>query len=57
MQATGCSADDAERTLQACDYRVKVAVVALKRGIDTRRAERLLLAHAGSVHGALEAPA
>jgi N-acetylmuramic acid 6-phosphate etherase len=57
MQATGCSADDAERTLQACDYRVKVAVVALKRGIDTRRAERLLQAHGGSVHGALEAPA
>ena len=49
-------AHDAERTLQACDYRVKVAIVALKRGIDTRRAERLLQAHGGSVHGALEAP-
>jgi N-acetylmuramic acid 6-phosphate etherase len=56
MQATGCSADDAERTLQVCDYRIKVAIVALKRGIDTRRAERLLHAHGGSVHGALEAP-
>ena len=56
MQATGCSAIDAERTLAACDYRVKVAIVALKRGIDTRRAERLLQAHGGSVHGALEAP-
>jgi len=55
MQATGCSADDAERTLQACDYRIKVAIVALKRGIDTRRAERLLRAHGGSVHGALAA--
>jgi N-acetylmuramic acid 6-phosphate etherase len=55
MQATGCSAVDAERTLAACDYRVKVAIVALKRGIDTRRAERLLQAHGGSVHGALEA--
>ena len=55
MQATGCSADDAERTLQACDYRIKVAIVALKRGIDTRRADRLLQAHGGSVHGALEA--
>jgi N-acetylmuramic acid 6-phosphate etherase len=55
MQAAGCSADAAERTLQACDYRVKVAIVALKRGIDTRRAERLLQAHGGSVHGALEA--
>ena len=55
MQATGCSADDAERTLQACDYRIKVAIVALKRGIDTRRAERLLQAHGGSVHGALMA--
>jgi N-acetylmuramic acid 6-phosphate etherase len=55
MQATGCSADDAERTLAACDYRIKVAIVALKRGIDTRRAERLLQAHGGSVHGALEA--
>lgn len=56
MQAAGCSAIDAERTLAACDYRVKVAIVALKRGIDTRRAERLLQAHGGSVHGALEAP-
>ena len=56
MQASGCSADDAERTLRACDYRIKVAIVALKRGIDTRRAERLLQAHGGSVHGALEAP-
>ena len=28
-----------------------------KRGIDTPPAERLLLAHGGSVHGALEAPA
>jgi N-acetylmuramic acid 6-phosphate etherase len=55
MQAAGCSAADAERTLAACDYRVKVAIVALKRGIDTRRAERLLQAHGGSVHGALEA--
>jgi N-acetylmuramic acid 6-phosphate etherase len=55
MQATGCSADDAERTLQACDWRIKVAIVALKRGIDTRRADRLLQAHGGSVHGALGA--
>ncbi|MES2959348.1 MAG: N-acetylmuramic acid 6-phosphate etherase [Pseudomonadota bacterium] len=56
MQATGCDADDAERTLQACDYRVKTAIVALRRGIDTRRADRLLLAHGGSVHAALQAP-
>jgi N-acetylmuramic acid 6-phosphate etherase len=56
MEATGCTADDAERTLQACDYRIKVAIVALKRSIDTRRADRLLQAHGGSVHGALEAP-
>jgi len=55
MQATGCSADEATRTLGACDYRIKVAIVALKRGLDTRRAERLLQAHGGSVHGALEA--
>ncbi len=55
MEATGCSAVDAELTLQACDYRIKVAIVALKRGIDTRRAERLLQAHGGSVHGALAA--
>ncbi|MDP1693747.1 MAG: N-acetylmuramic acid 6-phosphate etherase [Burkholderiaceae bacterium] len=54
MQATGCSADDAERTLLACDYRIKVAIVALKRGIDTRRADRLLQIHGGSVYGALE---
>ncbi len=56
MQATGCSADDAVRTLGACDYRIKVAIVALKRGVDARRAERLLQAHGGSVHGALEVP-
>ena len=56
MQATGCSADDAERTLAACDYRIKVAIVALKRGIDSRRAERLLRAHGDSVHAALAAP-
>ena len=56
MEATGCTADDAERTLQACDYRIKVAIVALKRRIDTRRADKLLQAHGGSVHGALEAP-
>jgi N-acetylmuramic acid 6-phosphate etherase len=56
MQATGCSAADAERTLAACDYRIKVAIVALKRGIDSRRAERLLRAHGDSVHAALAAP-
>ena len=53
MQATGCTAIEAERTLQACDWRIKVAIVAIKRGIDTRRADRLLEAHGGSVHGAL----
>jgi len=30
--------------------------VALKRGIDSRRAERLLQAHGDSVHAALQAP-
>jgi N-acetylmuramic acid 6-phosphate etherase len=55
MQATGCSAEDAERTLAACDYRIKVAIVALKRGVDSRRAERLLRAHGDSVHAALAA--
>jgi len=56
MEATACSAMEAERTLQACDYRIKVAIVALKRRIDTRRADVLLQAHGGSVRGALAAP-
>jgi N-acetylmuramic acid 6-phosphate etherase len=56
MEATACSAMEAERTLQACDYRIKVAIVALKRRIDTRRADGLLRAHGGSVRGALAAP-
>ena len=56
MEATACSAMEAERTLQACDYRIKVAIVALKRRIDTRRADGLLRDHGGSVRGALAAP-
>jgi N-acetylmuramic acid 6-phosphate (MurNAc-6-P) etherase len=39
--------------LEGCAWRVKVAIVALKRGTDVTAAESLLALHAGSIRRAL----
>ncbi len=54
MRATGASEDLARETLDACGFQIKVAIVALKRNIDVKKAESLLLAVAGSVRRAIE---
>lgn len=53
MRATGCDEHTARRALQACGHRVKVAIVAILRGVDVARAEALLAAGQGSVRTAL----
>jgi N-acetylmuramic acid 6-phosphate etherase len=53
MRATGCDEATARRTLAACDHRVKVAIVAVLRGVDVQHAQALLEAAHGSVRMAL----
>lgn len=52
--ATGSSADDAERALQACGWHVKTAIVMLKLGVDVVIARERLERVEGSVRRALE---
>lgn len=51
--ATGADADSARQMLEDCDYRIKTAIVALKRGIDADAAQALLDANGGSVRSSL----
>jgi N-acetylmuramic acid 6-phosphate etherase len=53
VRASGASEEAAQAMLQGCGYRVKVAIVALKRGLDGAAAETLLAGCAGSVRRAL----
>ncbi len=54
VHATGTDAATAERTLQACDYSVKVAIVAIRKAVGVQQARDLLEAHQGSVRRALQ---
>jgi len=53
MRASGASEDAARQMLESCSWRVKVAIVALKRGTDAAAADLLLARHAGSIRRAL----
>lgn len=53
MRASGASEDAARAMLESCAWRVKVAIVALKRGTDASAADALLARHAGSIRRAL----
>lgn len=53
-RATGASETDAKAALEACRYRVKVAIVMLKRGVDAAAAESALAAVHGNVREALK---
>lgn len=53
VRATGADETTARRTLEACHYRVKVAIVALLRKTDVAAAEAALAAVGGSVRQAL----
>lgn len=53
MLATGCSADEAQRVLGECGWKVKVAIVAIERKCDVTEAQRLLDAHQGDTWAAL----
>lgn len=55
MRATGVDEALARGALEACDYQVKVAIVALARGMAVREAEARLAAVQGNVRRALEA--
>ncbi len=54
VRVTGASEDAARAALEACRYRVKVAIVMLKRGRDATSAESALAAVQGNVRAALE---
>ena len=54
MRATGAEEAAARAALAACDSRVKVAIVMLKRGVGAAQAEARLAAADGSVRIALE---
>jgi N-acetylmuramic acid 6-phosphate etherase len=53
MRASGASEGAARQMLESCAWRVKVAIVALKRGTDAAAADLLLARHAGSIRRAL----
>jgi N-acetylmuramic acid 6-phosphate etherase len=53
MRASGASEDAARQMLESCAWRVKAAIVALKRGTDAAAADLLLARHAGSIRRAL----
>jgi N-acetylmuramic acid 6-phosphate etherase len=54
--ATGCTPERAREVLAQCGWHVKVAIVAVERGIDVARAERLLADADGDTWAALAAP-
>jgi len=51
--ATGADEARARNVLEACNYRVKTAIVALAKGVAVAEADALLAANAGSVRRAL----
>ncbi len=55
MQASGADEAAAQAALQACDGRVKTAIVMLKAGLSAAAADDRLQAAEGSVHAALAA--
>lgn len=54
VRATGAGEDAARTALEQCRYRVKVAIVMLRRGLDAAQAEAALAATAGNVRAALK---
>ncbi|MFZ6645088.1 N-acetylmuramic acid 6-phosphate etherase [Undibacterium sp. TJN25] len=57
MHATGVDEQHAEQVLATCGHHVKVAIVAIKRQVDTDEAQVLLETADGNVHLALQEPA
>lgn len=55
MRASGADMVAAQNMLEDCGYRIKVAIVALKRGVDARQAQELLDSVEGSVRRAIGA--
>jgi N-acetylmuramic acid 6-phosphate etherase len=55
QRVTGADEISARATLEACDYSVKVAIVALLRTVDVTQAQALLVQSEGSVRAALAA--
>jgi N-acetylmuramic acid 6-phosphate etherase len=54
VRASGAGEAEAERTLKDCGYQIKVAIVALKRGVAVPQARELLAAVDGSVRRAID---
>lgn len=55
VAATGASENEAKTALEACDYRVKTAIVMIKKNLDAQVAQALLNRVDGNVRRALEA--
>ncbi len=55
VRATGADEATARRVLEACQFHVKVAIVAIARGVDVAVADELLATSKGSVRVALAA--
>ena len=53
VHATGASEAVARQTLEACDYQVKVAIVAIKKDVSVEQAQQLLADTSGSVRKAI----
>ena len=53
MQASGADAEAARRALESCDFRIKIAVVALKHGIGVQAAAARLEQAGGALRSAL----
>lgn len=54
MQASGCSYEEAEKALSMCEYKPKIAIVMLLRGVDAASARKLLDENGGFVKKAIE---
>lgn len=55
-QLSGASVEAARRALDACGYRVKVAILMLRRNCDAQQAQALLAQHEGNLRALLDAP-
>jgi N-acetylmuramic acid 6-phosphate etherase len=54
MQACGCSYEEAEKALSMCEYKPKIAIVMIVRGVDAAHAKKLLDENGGFVKKAIE---
>lgn len=54
MQACSCSYEEAEKALSTCEYKPKIAIVMIRKGVDAAYARKLLDENEGFVKRAIE---